>query len=71
MYTTQVKKISEFTEKLVKQLRAQTKALQAKVTNDKDHQHNNDLMQVTCSFCCWDECVVLSDWPSISKASSI
>ncbi len=48
MYTTtQVKKISEFTEKLVKQLRAQTKALQAKVTNDKDHQQNNDLMQVT------------------------
>ncbi|KAA6417636.1 MAG: vacuolar transport chaperone [Trebouxia sp. A1-2] len=41
----EVKKISEFTEKLVKQLRAQTKALQAKVTNDKDHQQNNDLMQ--------------------------
>lgn len=41
----EVKKISEFTEKLVKQLRAQTKALQAEVTNDKDHQHNNDLMQ--------------------------
>lgn len=42
---SEVKKISEFTEKLVKQLRAQTKALQAKVTNDKDHQHNEQLMQ--------------------------
>ncbi|KAL3141644.1 hypothetical protein ABBQ32_004873 [Trebouxia sp. C0010 RCD-2024] len=42
---TEVKKISDFTEKLVKQLRAQTKALQVKVTADKGHQQTNELMQ--------------------------
>ena len=44
---TQVKKISDFTERLVKQLRAQTKALQVKVTADKGHQQNDELMHVS------------------------
>lgn len=47
MLCTQVKKISDFTEKLVKQLRAQTKALQVKVTADKGHQQNDELMRVS------------------------
>ena len=46
-FCLQVKKISDFTEKLVKQLRAQTKALQVKVTADKDHQQNDELMHVS------------------------
>lgn len=47
MLCTQVKKISDFTEKLVKQLRTQTKALQVKVTADKGHQQNDELMHVS------------------------
>ena len=47
MLCTQVKKISDFTEKLVKQLRTQTKALQVKVTADKGHQQNDELMRVS------------------------
>lgn len=42
---SELKKISEFTEKLVKQLRSQTKALHARVSNAKAGQEHEELMQ--------------------------
>ena len=45
----QLKKISEFTEKLVKQLRSQTKALHARVSNAKAGQEHEELMQARTS----------------------
>ena len=42
----QLKKISGFTETLVKQLRSQTKALHAQVSNAKAGQQHDELMQV-------------------------
>lgn len=72
MLHLKVKKISDFTEKLVKQLRAQTKALQVKVTADKGHQQTNELMRVrvltTCDLfapnrccCCLPACSKVFD----------